>query len=55
MEIGWEGILLKKAKEVLITGGRVEFIVYKRDDKRKPVIRCFPDNEISFREIILTE
>ena len=52
MEIAeWERELLKSAKEILIKGGKLEFIVYKRDNKRKPVIHTYPENERSLKEI----
>ena len=55
MEIAWRNALLEAGEEIMIKGGRLEFIVYKRDNRRKPVILKYPQNEINCKEEILTE
>ena len=55
MEVNWRNVLWKAAEEVMKRGGRVEFIVYKRDNKRKPIIHIYPDNERSLQEIELVD
>ncbi len=50
MAVRWRDALWKSAEQVMRKGGKVEFIVYKRDNKRKPVVHCYPDNEISCEE-----
>ena len=51
----WQEILLKEAEKVIISGGKLEFIVYKRDNKRKPLIHIYLDNERSLKEIELVD
>ena len=56
VEVKWSEALLKTAEEVMIKGGKLEFIVYKREpNKRKPIIHKYIDNEITCDEEILTE
>ena len=51
MALKWHEEIIKAAKEVMIRGGRLEFIVYKRQgNKRKPVILKYIDNEINCDE-----
>lgn len=51
MEIKWKDTLIKSAEEIILKGGRLEFIVYKRDRKRKLLIHFYPDCEINCEEI----
>ena len=55
MEVRWKDVLWKAAEEVMKQGGRVEFVVYKRDNKRIPLVRSFPDNEIRCNEEVFVD
>ena len=55
MAVKWQDALWKAAEEIMRKGGRVEFIVYKREEKRRPVVRRFPDNEVCCEEEILVD
>ena len=49
----WEKELLEEAQKIMVLGGKLELVVYKRDNKRKPVIHIYPDNERNLDEVVL--
>ena len=52
MEIKWREELLKRAEEILIKGGKLEFIVYKRENnKRRLFLHLYPENKIELSEV----
>lgn len=56
MEVSWKDALDKAAKEIMLKGGKLEFIVYTRDhNKRLPRIHIYPENKIDCREETLID
>ena len=51
----WREVIVKYCEKIERDGGKVEFIVYRRQNKRKPIIRVYPDCEINCDEEMLTE
>lgn len=46
MEIRWTEELLRQAKEIMIKGGELRFVVIRRNDERIPEIYSYPENKI---------
>ncbi|KKL90771.1 hypothetical protein LCGC14_1901350 [marine sediment metagenome] len=46
----WRNVIIKYCEQIEVEGGKLEFIVYKRQDKRKPIIRVYPNCEINCEE-----
>lgn len=46
----WREVIIKLCEDIEQKGGRLEFIVYKRQAARKPIIKVFIDNEINCEE-----
>ena len=55
MEIEWQEELLRQAKEVMIKGGEVRFVVIRRNGDRIPEIYSYPENKIRCKTETLTE
>ena len=51
----WRTIIFKYCERIEQEGGKVEFIVYKRQNKRKPIIRVYPECEINCDEETIIE
>lgn len=51
----WQDALWKSAKEILLKGGKLEFIVYKRDNKRVVVVHKYIENSIECEEETLID
>lgn len=46
MEIKYEQELLRQAKEIMIKGGELRFVVLRRGNERIPEIYSYPENKI---------
>ena len=55
MEVRWEEALLHAAHQVLIRGGLVQFEVSKRENKRIPVVKCYPEDRVVCKEVEITD
>ena len=55
MEVKWEEELLHAAHRVLIRGGSVVFEVSKRDNKRIPVVKWFPEDKVVCKEVEIVD
>lgn len=56
MEIRWQEAILQAAEDVMVSGGKLEFIVLKREkNKRVPIINKFLDNQIICKEVVLID
>lgn len=55
MEIAWADELLRQAKEVMIKGGELRFVVLRRGNERIPEIYSYPENKTRCKTEVLTE
>ena len=56
MALNWKDALWKSADEIMRKGGKLEFIVYKREHgKRLPIVHLYPDNKIECNEETLID
>jgi hypothetical protein len=55
MEIDWQEELLRQAKEIMIKGGELKFVVLRRGADRIPEIYSYPENKTRCRTETLTE
>ena len=46
MEIKYEAELLRQAKEIMIKGGELRFVVIRRNQERIPEIYSYPENKV---------
>lgn len=48
----WEEELLKKAREIVIKGGKLELVVYKREfNKRRLLLHSYPENKTELPDV----
>jgi len=55
MEIKWQEELLRQAKDIMIKGGEIRFVVVRRNNERIPEIFSYPENKTRCNVEILTE
>ena len=55
MEIRWSEELLRQAKEIMIKGGELKFVVIRRGNERIPEIFTYPENRVKCNTETLTE
>lgn len=55
MEISWEEELMRQAKDIMIKGGELRFLVLRRNGDRIPEIYSYPENKVRCKTETLTE
>jgi 16S rRNA G1207 methylase RsmC len=55
MDIAWNEELIRQAKEVMVKGGELRFVVIKRGSERIPEIYTYPENKVRCSTEYLTE